>query len=54
MDLLLSIATVIIGVLLLVYTVHIALTILGWVLIIGGAFWVLKNLLGRQSNRTDL
>ena len=48
-----SIIALVAGILLLVWTTHIVLTILGWVCIIAGAFWLLKNLLG-DRNRTDL
>lgn len=53
MDLIGSIIAIVIGVLLLVWTIHVVLTILGWVLIIAGAIWLLKNLVGRRS-RSDL
>jgi uncharacterized membrane protein len=53
MDLIGSIIAIVIGVLLLVWTVHIVLTILGWVLIVVGGVWLVRNLLGRRS-RSDL
>lgn len=54
MDLIGSIIALVVGILLIVWTVHIALVILGWILAIVGAVFLLKNLLGRKSNRTDL
>jgi len=49
MDLIGSIIALVIGIILIIWTVHIVLTILGWVLIIAGAVWLLKNLLGRRT-----
>lgn len=50
MDLIGSIIAIVIGVLLVVWTFHIVLSILGWVLIVAGAIWLLKNLVGRRSD----
>lgn len=46
-----SILSLIVGILLIVWTLHIVLTVLGWILAIGGAVWLLKNLF---ADRTDL
>jgi hypothetical protein len=44
----------IIGVLLLVWTAHIILHILGWILIVGGIIWAVRFLVAGTSNRTRL
>jgi hypothetical protein len=49
-----SIAALVIGVLFIVWAVHIVLTILGWVLIVAGAIYLLTNLFGKRSGRSDL
>lgn len=54
MDFIGSIIAVVIGVLLLVWTAHIILHILAWILIVGGIIWVIRYLVGRRGNRTDL
>ena len=50
MDLIGSIIAMVIGVLLLVWAIHVIVTVLGWVLIVAGAIWLLRNLLGRRSD----
>lgn len=54
MDLLSSIIAIVFGVILIIWTAHIVLTILGWVLIIGGAIWLIRHLVGHRGSRTDL
>lgn len=49
MDLAGSIIALVIGIILIVWTVHIVLTILGWVLIVAGAIWLLRHLLGSRN-----
>ncbi|QFG12060.1 membrane protein [Arthrobacter phage Racecar] len=48
-----SIIALVVGILLLAWTTHIVLAILGWALIIAGAAYLVKNLLDNR-NRTDL
>jgi uncharacterized membrane protein HdeD (DUF308 family) len=48
-----SIIALVVGLLILAWTTHIVLTILGWALIIAGAVYLLVNLFGNKR-RTDL
>jgi hypothetical protein len=49
-----SIAALVIGIILILWTVHILLTILGWALAVAGAIYLLSNLLGGRKSRSDL
>jgi len=44
-----SIAALVIGILLILWTVHIVVTVLGWALVVIGAIYLLNNLLGKKS-----
>jgi hypothetical protein len=48
-----AIVAFVLGLVLLIWTAHIVLHILGWVLVIGAGIWLVRYLLGRQ-NRTNL
>lgn len=54
MDLLSAIIAVVLGVVLIIWTAHLVLTILGWILVIGGAIWLFRHLVGHKGSRTDL
>jgi hypothetical protein len=49
MDLWGSIIAIVIGVLLLVWAIHVIVTVLGWVLVIAGAVLLVKNLVGSRT-----
>lgn len=49
MDLVGAIIALVIGLALVIWTVHIVLTIIGWVFIVAGAIWLLRNLLGSRN-----
>lgn len=47
-----AILALVIGILLIVWTAHIVLTVLGWVLVAAGAFWLFQYLTSNR-NRSD-
>lgn len=49
MDLIGSIVAIVIGVILLVWAVHVIVNILAWILIIAGAIWLIRNLTSRRT-----
>lgn len=50
-----AIIAFVLGLVLLIWTAHIVLHILGWALVIGAAVWLLVHLFGNKSgSRTDL
>lgn len=44
-----AIIALVVGIVFIVWAVHIILTILGWVLVVAGVIWLLTNLFGSRS-----
>lgn len=44
-----AIIALVIGIFLILWAVHIVLTVLGWILVVAGIIWVLNNLFGNRT-----
>jgi purine-cytosine permease-like protein len=49
-----AIIALVLGIALIVLTAHILLDILGAIIAIAGAIWLIRYLIGNRSSRTDL
>lgn len=49
-----AILALILGIILIFWTAHILLDILGAIIVIAAAIWLIRYLIGNRSSRTDL